>query len=75
MSQKTLGLQNKYKRTESPVGNWLKQVFGWLVLLLQDIEEAFVYDLTPEAPDPEQVSDFPDYMLEKHIAPNARFPL
>ena len=69
-----LGLTKEYKNTESPVGRWLKHVFGLPFLPAEEVGNALVEDFISEKPIWNGIDEFLDYLVENFIDDEASFP-
>ncbi|XP_064483053.1 uncharacterized protein LOC135395896 [Ornithodoros turicata] len=69
-----LGLSPSFKRENSEVGLWLKQVYGLPYLPPSEVADCFVFDMCSEAPREEKLRLFMDYLVDEYIKDGSRFP-
>ena len=56
------------------MGQWLKLAFGFPFLDPAEVEDSFVEDWMPQAPNDERAEMFSDYVLNNYILDSAKFP-
>ena len=58
----------------SDIGSWLKLFFGLPQLPANEVEDAFVEDIMPNATQDPEVEKFCDYICDTYITSDSRFP-
>ena len=70
-----LGLSKTYVERTSDTSKWLSHTFGLAYLNPEEVEDSFVFDLMPGAPDEDSACDkYADYLLSTYIASDSIFP-
>ncbi|XP_064488398.1 uncharacterized protein LOC135400496 [Ornithodoros turicata] len=69
-----LGLSPSFKRENSEVGLWLKQVYGLPYLPPSVVTDCLVFDMCSEAPREEKLRLFMDYLVDEYIKDGSGFP-
>lgn len=69
-----MGLASEYKNQQSPIGTWLKHLFGLTFLPSAEVGDCFAEDFMPEKPQDSKVDQFTDYLVDNYIDSESKFP-
>jgi hypothetical protein len=59
-----LGLASEYKNEQSPIGTWLKHLFGLTFLPPAEVGDCFAEDFMCEKPENSKLDQFADYLVD-----------
>jgi hypothetical protein len=62
-----LGLASEYKNEQSPIGTWLKHLFGLIFLPPAEVGDYFAEDFMCEKPENSKLDQFADYLVDNYI--------
>jgi hypothetical protein len=69
-----LGLASEYKNEHSPIGTWLKHLFGLTFLPPAEVGDCFAEDFMCEKPENSKIDQFADYLVDNYIDSESKFP-
>jgi hypothetical protein len=62
-----LGLASEYKNEQSPIGTWLKHLFGLTFLPPAEVGDCFAEDFMCEKPENSKLDQFADYLVDRDM--------
>jgi hypothetical protein len=69
-----MGLASEYKNEQSPIGTWLKHLFGLTFLPPAEVGDCFAEDFTCEKTENSKLDQFADYLVDNYIDSESKFP-
>jgi len=70
----SLGLNKRYGKKDSEVSQFLKKIFGVLLLPLAEVCNCFALEFLSNLPNDKRMKQFCDYLLENYIDADSSFP-
>jgi hypothetical protein len=69
-----LGLASECKNEQSPIGTWLKHLFGLTFLPPAEVGDSFAEDFMCEKPENSKLDQFADYLVDNYTDSESKFP-